>query len=168
MDSSTFSYPSTDLWKPVTSRSCKRRRGKPHSGSWFRVLQLGTRNPKLRTFTSSNHISQKHHLFAEDFHHRKQGLSPQIQMCYFTKQPDSQAKFQLFSESHPNNSLLFSTICVAVRYASAMIVSTGFMPPLLTCTEPSARKRFGKSQTLAHLSVTLFLGSPPIISYYST
>ena len=43
----------------------------------FRVLQLGTRNPKLRTFTSYNHISQKRHLSAEDFQHRKQGLSPQ-------------------------------------------------------------------------------------------
>ena len=77
MDSSTFSYPSTDLWKPVTSRSCTRRRCNPHSGFGFRVLQLETRNQKLGTFTSSNHISQNRRLTTEDFHHRKQGLSPQ-------------------------------------------------------------------------------------------
>ena len=68
MDSSTFSYPSTDLWKPVTSRSCTRRRCKPHSGSWFLVLQQETRNQKFGTFTSYNHISQNRRLTTEDFH----------------------------------------------------------------------------------------------------
>ena len=43
-------------------------------------MQLETRNPKLRTFTSSNHIPQNRRLTAEDFHHRKQGLSPQNQV----------------------------------------------------------------------------------------
>ena len=43
----------------------------------FQVLQLGTRNQKLGTFTSSNHISQNHRLTTENFLHSKQGLSPQ-------------------------------------------------------------------------------------------
>ena len=47
------------------------------SGFGFRVLQVETRNQKLGTSTSSNHISQNRRLFTEDFHHRKQGLSPQ-------------------------------------------------------------------------------------------
>ena len=43
-----------------------------------------------------------------------------------------------------------------------MIVRTGFIPPLLTCTDPSAMKKLGKSQTRAHLSVTDCFGSLPI------
>ena len=41
--------------------------------SWFRVLQLETKNQKLGTFTSYNHIFQNRHLLAEDFHCSKQG-----------------------------------------------------------------------------------------------
>ena len=45
-------------------------------------MQLETRNQKLGTFTSSNHISQNRRLFTKDFYHRKQGLSPQIPSCH--------------------------------------------------------------------------------------
>ncbi|MBR6586756.1 MAG: ORF6N domain-containing protein, partial [Kiritimatiellae bacterium] len=40
-------------------------------------MQLETRNQKLGTFTSSNHISQNRRLATENFHCSKQGLSPQ-------------------------------------------------------------------------------------------
>jgi hypothetical protein len=142
MDSSTFSYPSTDLWKPVTSRSCKRRRGKPHSDSWFRVLQLETRNQKLRTFTSSNHISQNSRLFTEDFHHRKQGLSPQApptnRHSYGVKSPHTISKINL----NPTKTFILReprrihhqncTISQKPRFTSEIITLFGVSPQLST------------------------------------
>ena len=145
MDSSTFSYPSTDLWKPVTSRSCTRRRCNPHSGFGFRVLQLGTRNQKLGTFTSYNHIPQSRRLFTEDFHHRKQGLSPQ-------------------------NPLLLRSSCPTICRAAGMLTTP---PPLadassiLACItavskSPAAAPAATTVRNPAHTSRCFFILNPQI------
>jgi hypothetical protein len=49
-----------------------------------------------------------------------------------------------------------------IRNALAKIVSTGFTPPLVMCSEPSMTRRFGWPQTRPYGSVTEVAGSVPI------
>jgi len=102
MDSLTFSYPSTDLWKPVTSRSCTRRRCNPHSGFWFCNWEPGIRNsePSLHTTISLKTAAYPLKIFIA-----ANRVCPHrfpFKLQYFTKRPDSRAKLSLFSGSHPN------------------------------------------------------------------